>query len=108
MTGSEPTLGEVLRRLDEVSRQLQAMAIKLDTDRVENANVYLRKDVYEARHVALSRRMDEVEADAAQKERDAESFRRQIIVGLVLAGVPAVLAMVLAINNFLAAGGATP
>ena len=106
--GSEPTLGEVLRRLDQVAAQLGSMATKLDTDRVENANIYLRKDVANERHASVVRRVESVETDLEERDRTAESFRRQIIVGLVLAAVPAIVALALAVNNFLAAGGATP
>lgn len=98
---SEPTLGEVLRRLDEVANTLTNLASRLDKD-------YVRKDVYGEWREAMAQRVKDIEAELDEKVRDATAFRRQIIVCLVGVGVPAVLAMVLAINNFLAAGGATP
>ncbi len=105
---SEPTLGEVLRRLDEVSRQMTLLAGEMRAERAENAQTYLRRDVFEARDKATLQRLEDVERDNADKEKAAELFRRQIIVGLILAAVPAVLAMVLAVNNFIASGGQTP
>ena len=112
MAADEPTLHEVLRKLNEVVATLTKLADRLDRD-------YVRKDVNDERLLNIAIRITKAEAEAEeaeekalererQKERDAASFRRQIIVGLVVAAVPAVLGLVLAINNFLAAGGATP
>ncbi|WP_426243671.1 hypothetical protein [Nocardioides sp. LHG3406-4] len=84
------------------------LAGEMRAERAENAQTYLRRDVFEARDKATLQRLEDVERDNADKEKAAELFRRQIIVGLILAAVPAVLAMVLAVNNFIASGGQTP
>ena len=104
----EPTLSEVLWRLDEVSRQMTILAADLKND-------YVRKDVYEARHNSMANRVakaeseiKDVETELAEKDKAADNFRRQIFVGIILAAIPAVLGLLLALNNFLAAGGATP
>jgi hypothetical protein len=50
----EPTTGEVLRRLDEVSRQLLDLAGQLREDRDKAAATFVRQDVYQAQRVADS------------------------------------------------------
>lgn len=49
---NEPTLGEVLRRLDEVSRQLIDIVREIKEDRVDAAKTYVRQDVYIAERQA--------------------------------------------------------
>lgn len=105
---TEPTLGEVLRRLNEVSATMQDMAQRLERERVENAVTFVRKDVYDARHVILTERVKGLEQDADDREKAAEAFRRQVLVVVIGVALPAFLALVLAVNNFLAAGGQTP
>lgn len=112
---TEPSLGEVLRRVDEVSRQMKDIADAMTIERRENAATYLRRDLYEARHTALTKRMDGVESEladdrkaAADDRKAADNARRQFVIGLVLLAIPAIFGLVLAINNFLVTGGQTP
>ena len=46
-----PTLGEVLRRLDDVSRQLVDLTREIKEDRAASAATYVRRDVYMAEQV---------------------------------------------------------
>jgi len=43
-----PNLGEVLRRIDDLSRQIVSLVSELKEDRAQAAKVYLRADVYNA------------------------------------------------------------
>lgn len=104
---TEPSNGEVMRRLDEVSRQLLQLAQDMRDDRNTAADTYVRKDVFTPTHEATTRRIEDLERESAEREKAQDAFRRQIIVTVIAAALPAVLALVLAINNVLNAG-ATP
>jgi len=43
---SEPTLGEVVRRLDGVAQQITNLVEKIDVDRRRDAETYVNKDSY--------------------------------------------------------------
>jgi len=43
---SEPTLGEVVRRLDGVAQQITNLVEKIDMDRRRDAETYVNKDSY--------------------------------------------------------------
>jgi CHASE3 domain sensor protein len=101
----EPTLGEAMRRLDAVTRQLEALAKTLAEDRRDFASTYVRFDVYEARHKNLDRRVGLMELAAEEKERADAAWRRQlqfIILGAVLAAI-----LSLIVSVVLASGGLT-
>lgn len=94
---SEPTLGEVLRRLEDVARRLESAEA-----------TYVRKDVYDARHNNVTRRVEQIETEMDAREKSAEAFRRQVLLLVIGLAIPAVVSLLLAVNNFLASGGATP
>ena len=48
----DPTLGEILRRLDELSRQLIDLTREIKEDRTVAATTYVRQDVYQAQRLA--------------------------------------------------------
>ena len=101
----EPTLGEAMRRLDAVTRQLEALADTLAADRRDFASTYVRYDLYETRHKGLDRRVGLIELAAEEKERADDAARRQLqfmILGAVLASV---LSLIVAV--VLASGGVT-
>lgn len=47
-----PTLGEVLRRLEQIAMQLANIANEMKHDRADNAKTYLRQDLYLAQRQA--------------------------------------------------------
>jgi hypothetical protein len=104
----EPTLREVLWRLNEVAKQLSQLAQDMRQDRIDAANTYVRKDVYAPDHAWITSRVKDVETVIDDRDKVADATRRQIAVGIIIALLAAVPALVLAINNFLAAGGQTP
>lgn len=91
-----PNLGEVLRRLDDVSRQLQALTNELKNDRKEAAELYVRRDVYEeARRfdaavvhdlngdVVAAKKETAREIEAMKNDRKADvAARRQVWLAL--------------------------
>lgn len=104
---AEPSLGEVFRRLEEVSRQLAALADQMAKDRVAAEVVFVRKDVYAAETLALTTRVTKVELDDETRDREAAAFRRQLFFIVLAIALPAIAGLLLAVNNFLAAGGRT-
>ena len=107
----EPTLGEVLRRLDLVVSQLNEIASELKADRAENAKTYVRQDVYMAQRQAdaaivhdLNGDIRKVETKAGERidklESDRQSDidkRRQMwlaIAGMTLAFISATAALI--------------
>ena len=98
---NEPTLGEVLRRLDDVARQLGEISREIKEDRAIAAGTYVRQDVYMAERTAQSAIVadlhgdiqsaktelrGEVQALKAQRQTDTAA-RRQ--VWLAIGGVAA-------------------
>ena len=80
----EPTLGEVMRQVQALVRQVEALVKEVRLD-------YVRKDLYDARHAALTRRVedvksdvDEVKSEADERERNRQAFQRQVIGGLIV------------------------
>lgn len=106
MTAPEPTNGEVMRRLDEVSRTMVELAAQLRADRQDAETKFVRKDVFAPTHSALSEKVDRLERDLEDREKAQDTFRRQIILTVIGFGLPALGGLVIGINNLLAAGGA--
>jgi hypothetical protein len=95
MPQDEPTLGEVLRRLEEVSRQMIELARELKEDRAANAATFVRQDVYIAQRLAdqstvadlhgdIRSVKDDIKAVKEDRQKDIE-WRRQH--NLTLAGI---------------------
>jgi hypothetical protein len=88
MAGDEPTLGEVMRRLEHVSTDLQRVTTELKND-------YVPRREYELR-------FKNVEGDVADinKAREVEgTFRRQVLLGLALTLLSSIGALVVALSG---------
>lgn len=94
---SEPTIGEVVRRLDDIVRRLDEMTTQLRTDYVR-ADLYIsqreadRDDVADQRH----------RLDAIEKQRAAD--RRLIITAFVAPIITSLLVLYVVTQL----GGSTP
>lgn len=94
---SEPTLGEVMRRLDDTARTLRDHAAALAADRAYAAQTYVLQKVYEVSTNALQDDIDDL-----RKARDAEqNFRRQALLGAAFLAITTVVSIALAIANLL-------
>jgi hypothetical protein len=91
----EPTLGEVMRRLEETSRQLAGIADRMREDRSDAAKTYVRQDVYlaqrQADHAVVSDLQSDISAvgtklEGTEAARKA-NVRWAIGTGLALAAV---------------------
>lgn len=74
---AEPTLGEVMRQVRDLVQQVRDLVQEVRSD-------YVRKDLYDARHAGLTRRVDDLEREADERERDRKSFQRQVAAGVII------------------------
>lgn len=123
----EPTLGEVVRRLDEVSRQLASVVHDIKDDRSQNAATYVRQDVYVAQRQADLAVSADLHGDVTKLKADLEheqqmmradferemqglkedrtrdkDFRRQVLLAFAIAGGGWVITLATFIVTFLA------
>ncbi len=100
----DPTLGEVIRRLDEIVERQERMLDRMDRDRVEAAKTYVRQDVYSAERQVVEANVADVRTDIAAldaKFENAETKRRGYTMWLgtlsvtVLLGVAGLLVTIL-------------
>lgn len=103
---TEPTNAEVMRRLDEVSRQLLSLAAEMREDRRMAADTYVRKDVYQPLHDAVKQRLTNLERENDDRDKAQDGFRRQITVAVIAAAIPAVLALLYAVVSLTNGGTA--
>lgn len=114
MAADEPTLGEALRRLDDVSKKLDGLAQQLSDDRRDFATTYVPRELYETRHMhlhdrikAVTERLDSQEREQEERDRSAAAFRRQLLLIVLAPAVPALGAFLLSLFILLADQGGT-
>lgn len=92
---SEPTLAEVVRRLEENTSQLRDIVAEMRSDRAALAATYVRKDVYDE-----ARRADQRDlADLEERVDKWEQFRRQVLAGASVSLVTALIGIVVYISG---------
>lgn len=114
---TDPTVSEIVRRLDEVTRSVERVASTLEAS-------YVRREVYEARHEALKQagaredqalksyfeqEIRDIRGDVTRIEdarKSDQQFRRQIMAGAAVGLILLLINLVLATSNFIARGGA--
>lgn len=101
---AEPTLGELLRRLEEVVKQLQDISSKMERDRSDAALTYVRKDVYGAEYTGHERRLKDLEDESAAREKTAADTRRQFIFLVLSLAIPVIASLLLSVNQYLSSG----
>jgi hypothetical protein len=94
---AEPTVSELVRQVGALVEQVTRLADRLDRD-------YLRRDIYASNRVADNRRLDKIEDKDETRDKNAADTRRQLIVGIALAGITALLALLLSVR-FIIGGG---
>lgn len=108
MTTEPPTLGEVLRRLDQVAETMVNLSGEMRQDRKDAAAIYVRQDVYVRDHKVISDNIEDLEEYNKDREKREADTRRQLVFLMLSIAVPAILGLLLAVNNFISAGGQTP
>lgn len=110
---NEPTLGEVLRRLDDVVKQLGDISREIKEDRAVAAGTYVRQDVYMAERAAQSAVVADLHGDiqaakvelradvkALKDQRQAEvNARRQVWLAIGGVAVTSLIAIAALIVN---------
>src|SRR5690348_10619280 len=82
MTQAEPTMGEVMRRLDEVARQMSELFREIKEDRAAAAATFVRQDVYIAQrhadHAVVADLASEAKAAKETLGREIRDVRRDM------------------------------
>lgn len=99
---SEPTLGEVVRRLDEVSRQLVNIV-----ERLERRDTYIEENFVRQRVWIEARKGDQgvvanlaQDIGALQQDRRTDAgWRRQQTLTLIVLGITTLVSIALAVAN---------
>jgi hypothetical protein len=92
----EPTLGEVMRQVRDLVQQVRDLVKEVRSD-------YVRKELYDARHASLTRRVEEIERENEDNEKARLAFQRQIVGGVIV-GVILMLAQIV-VTALLVMGG---
>lgn len=87
-----PSSAEVLRRLDEITRQLADLVQQLRSD-------YVRKDVYAAESSALRGRVRDLEAEQDAREKNAGETRRQLFFVVLAAFLPSLGTLIVVLSR---------
>lgn len=73
----EPTLGEVLRRIDALTQQVTNLVAELKDDRLAAERTYMRQDVYLRERQAIEQNISDVRSDITTvSERTDARFTR--------------------------------
>lgn len=102
---SDPTLAEVVRRLEDVARSVERVAATMEAS-------YVRKEVYEAKHESLRSEMRSAVKDVADdvsdikrvREKDSDRWKQAMFT----TGVNLLMLLIIAaisVSNFMARGG---
>jgi len=75
----EPTLGEIMRRLDELSLEVKSIPMRFEES-------FLRRDVYRADLERVQTNLEAITSRLEKQESRSEWFVRTV-VGLVIAGI---------------------
>ena len=109
MTDLEPpTLSEVMRRLNDVAKQLAQIAAEMKQDRADAARTYVRQDLYLAQRQAdaavVADLNGDIQAIKVERDRDAAQ-RRQMLMWLggltvtVLIGLAGLVVSILSLTG---------
>lgn len=100
MTPDGPTLGEVMRGVDDLKRQLGEVSKLIASERAESARIYVRSDVFAAERSADAIQLQglEQEVHSLSKRIDESDARKRTDRALILSGLifPIVVALVVA------------
>lgn len=104
MAGDEPTIGEAMRRLDRVSKEMETLARQMAEDRRDFARVYVPRETWETSDRALDRRVTLIEAENKSREDDEDARRRQYTFIAVSVALTAVASFLVSMVSLFAGG----
>jgi hypothetical protein len=102
---NDPTMGEILRRLDDVVGQVASIAGRLHEDRLRAETTYVRLDVYNADRRGEDRANAEIQRDLDDLKRHNDTdaqWRRQMLLAFAVLAITSLVTIALAISNYLA------
>jgi ElaB/YqjD/DUF883 family membrane-anchored ribosome-binding protein len=70
---NEPTLGEVLRRIDGLTQQVRELVAELKEDRVAAERTYMRQDVFASERKTLESNLSDVRTDITAVAKSTEA-----------------------------------
>jgi hypothetical protein len=91
----QPTIGEVLRRLDDLGASFLRLGEEIRQDRLQQARTYVARETYIANRETDDQRFKALETENANQG----GFRRQVLAGLVLLFFSTLAAIVLALTG---------
>lgn len=100
----EPTIGEAMRRLDAVSKQMETLARQMAEDRRDFASTYVRYDLYETRHLSLDRRVTLLESDNETRDQIQDDQRRKYTLAAVTVALTSFGSLLVSLVALIAAG----
>lgn len=102
---SDPTVPELMRRLEEVARSVERLVRTMETS-------YIRRDVYEAKHESIraefNGKVQDIYGDLQDMKEARQqdlAFRRQIMAGASVGIILLLVNLVIATSNFIARVG---
>jgi hypothetical protein len=101
---NEPTLHEVVRRLDDVAHQITNLVTKIDNDRRRDADTYVNRDVYREYQRLVDATFKSISDDIGdlEKARDTDqAWRRQVALALALSVGSSLVTVAIALISIL-------
>lgn len=102
---TDATPAEIMRRLDDVSRQLVDVVSQLREDRMAAAKLYVTREVHTLSRERDNAAREEVAKDVfelkTENKRNSD-FKRQVILGSAFLAATSLVTMSVAISNYLA------
>src|ERR1700754_155213 len=98
-------MGEVLRRVDDLVREIKALAEQMRDDRVHAAQTFVRLDVYASDRRGDALAVTEAQKDLAEMQSNAKAdanWRRQVMLALAVLAITTLVTVGIAISNYLA------
>lgn len=73
----EPTTREIVRQVEALVEQVRDLIREVRSE-------YVRKDLYDTRHENLTRRVNQLEHEADEREKARVGFQRQVAAGALV------------------------
>lgn len=101
---SEPTMGELMRRVEDLVRQITDVSNKMREDRIHAEATFVRRDVYDANRAAEALRDLDAQKDLDELTRHREAdaqWRRQIMLAVAVLAITTLVTVAIAISNYI-------
>lgn len=100
---TEPSIGEILRRLEEVSRSLEALAQKMEASYVRrdthDSSIRLLEQRLTSSESAMHARMEGMQRDIGEQEQRTQEAEKRWKQALFTGGTSLAVALIIALVN---------